>query len=94
MYFRLKNHRRYILMGNENIESPNSIREVYRTGPILANKSLNQVLARKIGNMNMYAKTVINPNDSRSIIFDGNPVLSIFTQKYSDRFTLFKGTTL
>ena len=52
IYFKLKNHLKYIFIGNENIDKPKIIKTVYLTGPYSKNIFLNAVFAKTIGNAN------------------------------------------
>ena len=62
--------------------------------PTLFKNPVSIYFANKTGIATKYKITVRNPMDSRKNIFNGRPVFNHFTQKYSERFTLVKGTSL
>tara|TARA_B100001741_G_scaffold297430_1_gene282145 strand:+ start:514 stop:762 length:249 start_codon:yes stop_codon:yes gene_type:complete len=72
IYFKLKNHLKYILIGKESMLKPIIIRKTYLTGPYALNIFFRSVLAKSTGKTNMYRPVTIKPIDSLSITFDGN----------------------
>ena len=94
MYFKLNIQRRYIFSGRANMQRPRNMKKENFTAPTLFRNPFNRFLVNKIGTATKYKITVRKPTDSRNKIFEGSPVPSHFTQKYSERFTLVNGTSL
>ena len=61
MYFRLKLHRKSILIGNAAIVSTSVANTMYRAKPILMKKVRKIVLAKSGGNTKRYASTTTKP---------------------------------
>ena len=93
-YFRLIIHLKYILIGRDNIAKTKNIKNEYLVGPSSINKFFNFVFAKIKGDTKKYANTITNPNNSLAKIFSGRPWFHALTQTYSDKFTLFRASTL
>ena len=61
MYFKFKNHLKYILIGRDNIDNVKNIRNAYLTGPSCLKISFNFVLASKNGGTAKYKNIKIKP---------------------------------
>ena len=73
MYFKFKNHLKYILIGRDNIDNVKNIRNAYLTGPSCLKISFSFVLANKNGGTAKYKNIKIKPKNSLFIGLAGNP---------------------